>query len=80
LQRRDQGLAQLEDPRELVDSSGLTPRQHDPAETIQVLRAAYRSDIGAARRQRAEMFSDITLQSKDTDERWAAHQPRWARR
>jgi hypothetical protein len=26
------------------------------------------------------MLSDITLQSKDTDERWAAHQPRWARR
>ena len=39
-------------------------------------RAAYGSNVRAARRQHAEMLAYITLQSEDTDDRCAAHQPR----
>ena len=39
-------------------------------------RAAYGSDVRAARRQHAEMLAYVTLQGEDTDNGCAAHQPR----
>jgi hypothetical protein len=76
LQGSDQRLPQLEDPRQLVDGGGLPTGQHDPIQPGELGRAAYGSNVRTARRQHAEMLAYITLQSEDTDDRCAAHQPR----